>query len=179
MFILNGEITHFLYGWWRRSSMILTHIATSGKNSARRTSHFLNLCDSRCITFEITDILNINYNLIFDNALRLRLTIRQYNVRVQWDKNTHTATGIHYRWKLFIHRGKIDEEQSGTSANVTLEDNCIAFIFDEIWYELNGVDRNVDRNVDIISTFKNYVTVSDRSVILQNTGRIVFCCRII
>ena len=52
---------------------------------------------------------------------------------------------------------------------MTLGNNCVAFIFDEIRYELNGVE--IDRNVGITSTLKNYVTVSsDRSVILRNAG---------
>ena len=56
------------------------------------------------------------------------------------------------------------------SAHVTLGNNCVAFIFDEIRYELNGVEIDRNRNVDITSTLKNYITVSDRSVILCNAG---------
>jgi len=57
------------------------------------------------------------------------------------------------------------------SAHVTLANNCVAFIFDEIRYELNGVEIDRNRNVGITSTLKNYVTVSsDRSVILRNVG---------
>ena len=55
-------------------------------------------------------------------------------------------------------------------AHVTLRNNCVAFIFDEIRYEL-GVEIDGNRNVCIIRTFKNYVTVSsDRNVILRNGG---------
>ena len=55
------------------------------------------------------------------------------------------------------------------SAHVTLGNNCVAFIFDEIRYELNGVEIDRNRNVGITSTLKNYVTESsDRSVILRN-----------
>jgi len=54
---------------------------------------------------------------------------------------------------------------------VTLGNNCVAFIFDEIRYELNGVEIDRNRNVGITSILKNYVTVSsDRSVILRNAG---------
>jgi len=53
------------------------------------------------------------------------------------------------------------------SAHVTLGNNCVAFIFDEIRHERCRDDRN--RNVGITSTFKNYITVSsNRSVILRN-----------
>jgi len=54
---------------------------------------------------------------------------------------------------------------------VTLGNNCVAIIFDEIRYELNGVEIDRNRNVGITSTLKNYVTVSsDRSMILRNAG---------
>jgi len=53
---------------------------------------------------------------------------------------------------------------------VTLGNNCVAFIFDEIRYELNGVEIDRNRNVGITSTLKNYVTVFDRNVILRNAG---------
>ena len=54
---------------------------------------------------------------------------------------------------------------------MTLGNNCVSFIFDEIRYELNGVEIDHNRNVGIISTLKNYVTVSsDNSVILRNAS---------
>ncbi|XP_071580492.1 uncharacterized protein [Temnothorax nylanderi] len=44
-------------------------------------------------------------------------------------------------------------------------------MFDEIRYELDGMEIDRCRNVGITSTLKNYVTVSsDRSVILRNAG---------
>jgi len=54
---------------------------------------------------------------------------------------------------------------------VTLGNNCVAFIFDEIRYELNDVKVDRNRNVGKISTLKNYVTASsDRSMILRKAG---------
>jgi len=44
-------------------------------------------------------------------------------------------------------------------------------MFDEIRYELDGVEIDCNRNVDITSTLKNYVTISsERSVIAKNIG---------
>jgi len=44
-------------------------------------------------------------------------------------------------------------------------------MFDEIRYELDGMEIDRYRNVDITSTLKNYVTMSsDRSVIARNAG---------
>ncbi|KAL6253751.1 hypothetical protein P5V15_015803 [Pogonomyrmex californicus] len=56
-------------------------------------------------------------------------------------------------------------------SDVVLGNNFVAFLFDEIRYELDGVEINRNRNVGITSTLKHYVTISsDRSVILRNAG---------
>ncbi|RLU21311.1 hypothetical protein DMN91_005684 [Ooceraea biroi] len=41
-----------------------------------------------------------------------------------------------------------------------LVNNCAAFLFDEIRYELNGVEIDRSRNVGITSTFKNYASLT-------------------
>jgi len=49
---------------------------------------------------------------------------------------------------------------------VALGNNCVAFIFDEFRYELNGleIDHNINVSITSKSSLKNYVTVSsDRS----------------
>ncbi|KAL6255575.1 hypothetical protein P5V15_012822 [Pogonomyrmex californicus] len=51
-----------------------------------------------------------------------------------------------------------------------LGNNFVALIFDEIRYELDGVEIDHYRNVGITSTLKHYVTSSDRNVILRNAG---------
>jgi len=43
-----------------------------------------------------------------------------------------------------------------------LINNCVAFMFDEIRYELNGVEIDCNKNVDII-TLKNYVSMTYES----------------
>jgi len=75
-----------------------------------------------------------------------------------------------YESFLYVE-GKLTNNKAVQSAHVTLGNNCVAFIFDEIRYELNGVKIDYNRNVGITSTLKNYIIVSsDRSVILQNAG---------
>ncbi|XP_012062899.1 PREDICTED: LOW QUALITY PROTEIN: uncharacterized protein LOC105626202 [Atta cephalotes] len=64
-----------------------------------------------------------------------------------------------YESFLYVE-GKLTKNKAVQSAHVTLGNNCIAFIFDEIRYELNGVEIDRNRNVGITSTLKNYVTVS-------------------
>jgi len=47
----------------------------------------------------------------------------------------------------------------------------IAFIFDEIWYELNGVEIDRNRNIGITSTLKNYASMTyDKALIALNAG---------
>jgi len=73
--------------------------------------------------------------------------------------------------KVFsIHRGKTDDKQT-TGSDVALGNNCVASIFNKIRYELDDVEIDRNRNVDITSMLKNYVTMSsERSVIARNTG---------
>ena len=52
-----------------------------------------------------------------------------------------------------------------------LVNNCVAFMFEEIRYELDGVEIDRTRNVGITSTIKNYVSLtSERDKILKNAG---------
>jgi len=125
------------------------------------------------------DILNIKDEPIFDDRIVKIDThnpwhvqpVRQHNVQIQQrNKNTHTATGHTAVRKLSVRRGKTKEEQKVVqSAHVTLGNNCVAFIFDEIRYELTSVEIVTETWAQL--AFKNYVTVSsDRSVILRNAG---------
>ncbi|XP_020296659.1 uncharacterized protein LOC109861430 [Pseudomyrmex gracilis] len=52
---------------------------------------------------------------------------------------------------------------------VFLGNNCVAFMFDEIRYELNGMEIDFNRNVGITSTIKNYVSLThDKSMAMKN-----------
>ncbi|RLU21130.1 hypothetical protein DMN91_005503 [Ooceraea biroi] len=52
-----------------------------------------------------------------------------------------------------------------------LVNNCAAFLFDELRYELNGVEIDRSRNVGVTSTLKNYVSLTyARSNILLSAG---------
>ncbi|XP_011632428.1 uncharacterized protein LOC105424084 [Pogonomyrmex barbatus] len=69
---------------------------------------------------------------------------------------------------------KEDTAKEGTAKEVTrakLVNNCVAFMFDEIRYELNGVEIDKSRNVGITTLMKNYASLSyERDRVLQNTG---------
>ncbi|KYM96991.1 PREDICTED: uncharacterized protein LOC108782881 [Cyphomyrmex costatus] len=73
---------------------------------------------------------------------------------------------------LYIE-GKFVKKQKEGSTNQTpkLTNNCVAFMFDEIRYELDGVEIDRNRNVGITSTIKNYISLTaERNKTLENAG---------
>ncbi|KYN17584.1 hypothetical protein ALC57_10127, partial [Trachymyrmex cornetzi] len=58
-----------------------------------------------------------------------------------------------YESFLYVE-GNLTKNRVVKGANVALGNNCVAFMFDEIRYELNGVEIDRNRNVDITSTLK-------------------------
>ena len=68
---------------------------------------------------------------------------------------------------IYVEGKQRNRKVQGTTA--VLPNNCVAFMFDEIQNELNGIDRN--RNVGITSIIKNYsLTSYDKSLIALNAG---------
>ncbi|KYQ53253.1 hypothetical protein ALC60_07616, partial [Trachymyrmex zeteki] len=97
----------------------------------------------------MTDILNVKDEPIFDDRI-VKIETHTYN--------PFANTTFGYSDEIRI-------------PNVVLGNNCVDFLFDEIRYELNGMEIDRNRNVGITSTLKNYVTVSsDKRVILRNAG---------
>ncbi|XP_070525986.1 uncharacterized protein [Cardiocondyla obscurior] len=67
--------------------------------------------------------------------------------------------------------GKLSVKKPNDKSTIVLGNNCVAFMFDEIHYELNGVEIDRNRNVGITSSLKNYISLtSDNALILQNAG---------
>ncbi|XP_011880458.1 PREDICTED: uncharacterized protein LOC105568974 [Vollenhovia emeryi] len=72
--------------------------------------------------------------------------------------------------KVYIE-GKLTTAQQIPESDVVLGNNCVAFMFDEIRYELDGVEIDRTRNVGITSTLQNYVSASvDKMATLKNAG---------
>ena len=62
--------------------------------------------------------------------------------------------------------GKTSEQQPSKLSN-----NCIAFMFDEIRYELDSVEIDRSRNVGVTSTIKNFVSLTtSKSIRLESAG---------
>ena len=67
--------------------------------------------------------------------------------------------------------GKLKINKQNDALTVMLGNNCVAFLFDEIRYELNGAEIDRNRNVGITSTLKNYVSLkSDEDKNMENVG---------
>jgi len=77
--------------------------------------------------------------------------------------------------KCSVRRRKINgKEWERRVADTTLGNNCVTVMFDEIRYELNGVEIDRNRNVGITSIIKNYnIYISlmyDKALIMRNAG---------
>ncbi|XP_014486019.1 PREDICTED: uncharacterized protein LOC106750293 [Dinoponera quadriceps] len=65
----------------------------------------------------------------------------------------------------------IDADRDEQQWRCELVNNCVAFMFDEIRYELDGVEIDRNRNVGITSTIKSYASMTtERSKRLKNAG---------
>ncbi|KYQ58434.1 hypothetical protein ALC60_02574 [Trachymyrmex zeteki] len=147
-------------------------------NTLRANYNTMSLWDLRCASFVMTNILNVKDDLIFDDHIvkiethtynPFANTTFEYNDEIRIPIQQQDLYTLPYGSFLYVE-GKLTKNRVVEGANVVLENNCIAFLFDEI-YELNGVEIDRNRNVGITSTLKNYLTVSfDRSVILRNVG---------
>ncbi|KYN18876.1 hypothetical protein ALC57_08806 [Trachymyrmex cornetzi] len=140
---------------------------------------FYNLWDSRCATFEMIDILNITGEPIFDDRI-VKIETHTYNpfanttfgytdeIRIpiqQQDLYTLPCESF-----LYVE-GRLTVKKKNDQTPTTLVNNCVAFMFDEIRYELNGVEIDRSRNVGITSTLKNYVSPTyDKALIALNAG---------
>ncbi|EZA55663.1 hypothetical protein X777_04305 [Ooceraea biroi] len=127
----------------------------------------------------MTEILNIGDKPIFDDRI-VKIETHTYNpyanttfghsdeVRIpiqQQDLYTLPCESF-----LYVE-GKLTIKKPAANKRVVLENNCVAFMFDEIRYELNGVDIDRSRNVGITSTLKNYVSLTTTmNEMLKNAG---------
>jgi len=126
----------------------------------------------------MTDILNIEDEPIFDDRI-VKIETHTYSPfantfgysdEIRISIQQQDLYTLPYESFLYVE-GKLTKNKVVYSAHVTLGNNYVVFIFDEIRYELNDVEIDSNRKVGIISILKNYVTVStDRSVILRNAG---------
>ncbi|KYN15785.1 hypothetical protein ALC57_11991 [Trachymyrmex cornetzi] len=125
------------------------------------------------------DILNITGEPIFDDRI-VKIETHTYNpfanttfgysdeIRIpiqQQDLYTLPCGSF-----LYVE-GRLTVKKKNDQTPTTLVNNCVAFMFDEIRYELNGVEIDRSRNAGITSTLKNYVSLTyDKALIALNAG---------
>ncbi|XP_036140658.1 uncharacterized protein LOC118647460 [Monomorium pharaonis] len=126
-------------------------------------TNILNIEDEPIFDDRIVKIENHTYNpfanTTFEYSDEIRIPIQQQDL--------YTLPSESF---LYIE-GKLTIKKPVAGSDVTLGNNCVAFMFDEIRYELNGVEIDRNRNVGITSALKNYITMSsDRIMIANNAG---------
>ncbi|KYN00598.1 PREDICTED: uncharacterized protein LOC108775759 [Cyphomyrmex costatus] len=116
--------------------------------------------DDRIVKIE-THTYNPYANTTFGYSDEIRILIQHQ------DLYTFPCESLLYIEGKFVVRRK----ERSTNEPPRLSNSCVAFMFDEIRYELDGVEIDRNRNVGITSTVKNYVSLTvDRSRTLENAG---------
>ncbi|XP_050452190.1 uncharacterized protein LOC126851900 [Cataglyphis hispanica] len=122
-----------------------------------------------------THTYNPYANTTFENSDEIRIPIQQQDLYI-----LHCESFLYIEGRLESKKPSDAEGESSTSresssaeseSSTRLVNNCAAFMFEEICYELDGVEIDRSRNVGITSTIKNYASLTvERSSILQNAG---------
>ncbi|XP_050456465.1 uncharacterized protein LOC126854115 [Cataglyphis hispanica] len=130
--------------------------------------------DDRIVKIE-THTYNPYANTTFENSDEIRIPIQQQDLYT-----LPCESFLYIEGRLESKKPSDAEGESSTSRKSSraesksltrLVNNCAAFMFEEIRYELDGVEIDRSRNVGITSTIKNYASLMvERSSILQNAG---------
>ncbi|EFN83238.1 hypothetical protein EAI_05844, partial [Harpegnathos saltator] len=114
--------------------------------------------DDRIVKIE-THTYNPYANTTFGYSDEIRISMQQQDLYI-----------LPCESYLYVE-GKVTKQDAVDGATLTLGYNSIAFMFDEIRYELNGVKIDRNRNVGITSTLKNYVSISsDENAVMKNAA---------
>lgn len=116
------------------------------------------------------NILNINSGTSYDNSIT-KLEYHSYSPFLNsFNNNDEIRISIQQQdlyvlpSQSYIYiEGAIAKADHITSPTAKLVNNAVAFLFDEIRYELNGVEIDRTRNVGITSTIKNYLSLNETS----------------
>ncbi|XP_071642932.1 uncharacterized protein [Temnothorax longispinosus] len=127
----------------------------------------------------MANILNIGGEPIFDDSV-VKIETHTYNpyANTTFGHNDEIRIPIQQQdlytlpCESFLYvEGRLVIKRKNDESVTTLANNCVAFMFDEIRYELNGVEIDRNRNVGITSTIKNYVSLSyNDSQLMRNAG---------
>lgn len=118
--------------------------------------------DNRIISIQ-THSYNPYANASLGNSDEIRIPIQQQDIII-----LPAQSFLYIEGKLI----EGDKDAGATDADkITLENNAVAFMFDEIRYELNGVEIDKCKNVGITSMLKNLISLTlDESNYLSSAG---------
>ncbi|XP_029677190.1 uncharacterized protein LOC115243995 [Formica exsecta] len=114
------------------------------------------------------DILNIGGEPIFDDRI-VKIETHTYNpyAYTTLEYSDEIRIPIQYQdlytlpCESFLYvEGKLMVLKVNEGEKVVLGNNCFAFMFDELRYELDGVEIDRNRNVGITSMIKNNVSLT-------------------
>ena len=130
-------------------------------------AHILNISGEPVFDDRITKIETHTYNpyanATFGYSDEIRIPIQQQDLYT-----LPCESFLYIEGRLSMNRRSNGKEEP---ASVILGNNCVAFMFDEIRYEIDGVEIDRSRNVGITSTIKNYVSLTtERAKTLRNAG---------
>ncbi|XP_070159665.1 uncharacterized protein [Polyergus mexicanus] len=128
----------------------------------------------------MTDILNIEGEPVFDDRI-VKIETHTYNpyANTTFEHSDEIRIPIQQQdlytlpYESFLYiEGKLKINKPAEGFDVVLGNNCVAFMFDEIRYELDGVEIDRSRNVGITSTLKNYIQWRMPHVVLNEINKL-------
>ncbi|XP_018393221.1 PREDICTED: uncharacterized protein LOC108772226 [Cyphomyrmex costatus] len=127
----------------------------------------------------MTDILNVKDEPVFDDRI-VKIEIHTYNPYVNTTFGHSDEIRIPIQQQdlyalpcessLYVE-GRLTSKEENADPKPQLGVNCVAFMFEEIRYELNGTEIDRGRNVGMTSLLKGYATFSsDYAYHMENAG---------
>lgn len=127
----------------------------------------------------MSEILNIAQTVDYDDSIT-KIEYHNYSPFInKFDNNDEIRISIHHQdlyvlpsESLIYIEGKLVKTADGKPLPVLrLTNNAVAFLFEEIRYELNGVEIDRNKNVGITSTIKNKISLNENEGrMLENAG---------
>lgn len=116
----------------------------------------------------MNNILNINHGADYDNSIT-KLEYHNYSPFLHSFNNNDEIRISLQQQDLYVLpsqsyiyiEGTIKKEDGTVSPTAKLVNNAMAYLFDEIRYELNGVEIDRTRNVGYTTTIKNYISMNE------------------
>lgn len=125
----------------------------------------------------MSELLDIKQNVAYDNSI-VKYEYHTYSpFLTSFNNNDEIRIALQQQdlyvlpsQSFLIIEGSI-VNQGNEQAVASLVNNAMAFLFDEIRYELNGVEIDRTRNLGLTSTMKNFISLNDnKSKMLYNSG---------